>query len=86
MPTVSFYLRDGADDDIADRLRAEPTQCEAIRQALRAWYGRGDDIAERLERIEALLAGGRGPIATTGNFSAGDAIDASAIDTLMRGW
>ncbi len=87
MPTFSVYLRDGLDDDVADRLASEANQCEAIRQALRAWYGRDDDlgaILERLDRIEVILENGA-TVART-ETSDGDEVDASSLNRMMGGW
>lgn len=84
MGTFSFYLRPGSDDDIAAALKAESNQCEAIRQALRAWYGKRDDIAERLDRIESLLQSNC--TVTKADTSSHDEVDVSAIDQAMEGW
>jgi len=82
VPNFSVYLRPGLDDDIASRLLSESNRCEVIRQALRAWYGQANDLAERLNRIEALLSGAAIQIAQTQN----DAVDATVLDEVMKGW
>ena len=82
MPNFSVYLRPGLDDDIADRLSSEANQCEAIRQALRAWYGQANDLTQRLDRIEALLSGAAIQMTQMQN----DAVDATVLDEVMKGW
>ena len=88
MPTLSFYLPERS--DLLQRLREEENASTIIRQALEMWYqepeeDKLEDIIGRLERMEKMMSRG---IATTDNDSttAGDEIDASAIDKAMAQW